>query len=310
MAKRRKLRRLTSRQFTRLLPKLKTEDIDRYIKQTRGKLTHHQTHEIFARQQRARLSADDKKRAIKSRNKFRPRKSDRGKILLISPAGKRNPKGKGLPIYVTKSGKKWLLKQPTSRPYKAGRKRDINLPLRKTLRNASREFQKAKLVKTGGGRSVQRGHGKVITRKRSQDFRQSVVEKIAKSLKKTIEGQASQRSFLIEVNLLLRHSDGTTSATSFSLPIDKADHISIRLGGLRNFVQQKFYAFLARALQYIGFISAGSAAHIKRVTGEEVDEEVWAQYHSDAGHNVPSWSAPRFEVVKIEQIEWRIKQAK
>jgi len=70
------------------------------------------------------------------------------------------------------------------------------------------------------------------------------------------------------------------------------------------------YAYLAKALAFLGFITAGSAAHIKRVTGEsEVTEEVWTAYHDEREHNL-NWSAPRFEVVKLETIEWRINQAK
>lgn len=302
MARRRQRKKFSSAQFTRAIPRLSIRDIDRYVRQVGGKLTQAQRDRIKGREASARYAKQAKEAAKAAVKKFKPKRADRGKIIFL---GKR----KGYAVYVTSTGKKWLLKSPTDKPYQTQRKRDIELPLRKNLRKKIAEFQKRRLVETRRGKSLLRGSGKASGRGRA-DFKESVVNKIAKSLKQTIEGQASHRTFLIEVNLLLRHSDGGKSATSFSVPIDKADHISIRLGGLKNFVSQKFYAYLARALQYMGFISAGSAAHIKRVTGKKVTEAIWEQYHSDAGHSVPGWSAPRFEVVTIEQIEWRILQAK
>ena len=310
MAKKRKLRKLSSAQFTRAIPKLSIREIDKYIREHKGGLTAKQVSAIQGRATSARHAKAEKIQAQAAREKYKPRKQDRGKIVFIGTKGERQTRNRGYAVYVTKRGKKWLLKGTTERPFKSIPKKDLQIKAGRNLRNKLAAFEKARLVESKRGRSILRGKGAIRSTTYGQDFSGSVIKRIASNLKKVIEGQASQRSFLIEANLLLRHEDGTTSATSFAVPIGKADHISIRLAGLQNFVRQRFYLALARALQYMGFITSGSAAHIQRVTGEQVDENVWEQYHSDAGHNVPSWSAPRFEVVKLEQIEWKINQAK
>src|SRR6266700_2235389 len=110
--------------------------------------------------QRLRKNArEEKKRALAAIKSYRRHKGDRGSIIFIGSNNRRDPK-KGYAIYVTKTGKKWFLKQPTSKPYASVRKRDLELPLRSNLRRAQTVFQRAKLVETGRGKSVLRGSGK------------------------------------------------------------------------------------------------------------------------------------------------------
>ncbi len=251
----------------------------------------------------AKLAAQ-KGRAFQAVKSFRVRKADRGKFISVTGTGKRgaNLKGrKGYLVYVSKAGKKSLANH--SKDYKPRKMTDISAPLWRNYK-AAQEFETAKLEKTASGKSVVKGRGSVEV-SGANDFSDSVVAKIAKSLKKTIEGQASHRSFLISANVLVVLPDGTNRVYSFVVPIAKADHISIKLGGLINFVRHKFYAFMAREMAFDGYVTAGSANHVRRLKenkGKDVGE-----FTTRDGN---MWRGNESEIIHIKQIEWQIEQAK
>lgn len=306
--------KLTSQQFTARLKSGKINGgLDRYLSRRDIKLTRLQSELIRARAKaygiQERRQNADLKRARAARDLFNPQKKDRGRLIEIGPKGQRNPKGVKYVIHITRSGKKRLHRLEGDRPYSAHKH-----PVLKRQRNLSKvekEFTRSKLVVTGAGTEVLKGKGSVSV-KGPNDFSDTVISKLARSLKKTIEGQRSQRSFLIEAKLLIRHADKTTSVVEVDVPIARADNIAIKLAGIKNFVREKFYAFFAKQLQYLGYITQGSANHIARqldIDPADVGEEEWQQYHDASEHNI-HWSTPRFEVVRIEAIDWRINQAK
>src|SRR6185437_8865563 len=70
-----------------------------------------------ARKQRQK-QRQQRQQALDARDSYKPRKGDRGKIVFIGVHGQRTARAKGRKgflIYVTKTGKKWFVKQQTKR---------------------------------------------------------------------------------------------------------------------------------------------------------------------------------------------------
>lgn len=255
--------------------------------------------------QKAQARVDRQKaRAQAAVRHFRVRKADHGKFVLVTTKGNRGAslKGrKGYLIYISKKGRKSLATH--TKDYKPKKATDIEAPIWRN-RKAAKEFEVAKLELTSKGKAVVRGKG-ALAISGVNDFSDKIVGTIANSLKSTIERQASHRSFLISANVLIVKQDGSTRVYSFSVPIAKADHIAIELGGLKNFVRQKFYAFMARELAFDGYVSSGSANHVRRLSDNAgLPPEDWTQ---DDGQQ---WRGNESEIVHIKSIEWKIEQAK
>lgn len=258
----------------------------------------------LTRQRQQEKVFQQKKRALAAVKSFRVKKADRGKFVLLTPKGKRGAslKGrKGYLVYVSKAGKKSL--QRVSKDFKPKKATDISAPLWRNLK-ASQEFEHAKLEKTAGGKAIVKGRGSIAV-SGVNDFSDKVVAKMAASLKRTIEGQASHRSFLISANVWIVLPDGTDRVYSFVVPIAKADHIAIKIGGLLNFVRHKFYAFMARELAFDGYVTSGSANHVRRLK-ENKGLEV-GDFTTRDGN---MWRGNESDIVRIKLIEWQIEQAK
>lgn len=251
------------------------------------------------------------KAALKS---FRARKADRGKIVMIGIKGKRDPQAKGRKgylAYITKTGKKRLLKlkdeQGKFKPIKPQKISNVQIPFQKNLRRATKEFQSSRLVEVRRGkinRPVIRGSGKVNTGPSAYDFNESVVRRIAKSLQQTISSVKSHRIFLVSVNILVRLADGSQQVFSFGVPIERPDHIAIKLGGIVNWLRKKFYAAMANELRFAGYVSSGSANHIRHLNENYgVTKKNWTQGEEE-------WRGQDLDIVKIEAIEWKVEQSK
>lgn len=240
--------------------------------------------------------------AIKS---FRPRKIDRGKLVVIGVHGQRNPANKGRKgylAYVTRTGRKWLIKDKAVGllPRKIS---EIEPPIRRNLRRAVKEFSAARRVLVSRHRAVNKGSGKAAGRG-VNDFSEKVVERLARSIRDALTRQKSHRTFLINANALVTLPDGTSRTYSVIVPIARPDHIAIRIGGIRNFVRKKFYAFMAKELAFDGFVSSGSANHIRRLSDNYgVKKGNWTTNDGD------DWAGNDMEIVKIESIEWKIEQS-
>lgn len=263
----------------------------------------------FQRQQTqaARLARESQERAQSAKAAFKPRKSDRGKLVFIGTKGQRNPQGKGrkgYPVYVTRTGKKWLIKQRTEKPFKARTLSELVLPARSNLRNAIRGFQERRLERIGKIRTITRRTGTVKTGG-NHDFNEHAGNAVAKSIRDALAGQASHRIFLVKFNVLVKLPDGTTEAITGEVPIERADHIAIKLAGIRNFVRQKFYSFMARELAYTGYVSNGSANHIRSLAANKgKSRDKWVDKRGDL------WAGRNKQQVEILTIEWKIEQAK
>lgn len=276
------------------------------------KLTQGQIRKQIALQRKQAKERLERKAAYNARNTYKPRKKDRGKLVFIGTKGQKDPQRKGRKgylLYVTKTGKKWLVKQVTNKrntsQFRPRKLSSIAPRETRATRNAAKKFEAAKLVKVSTGKAATKGAGTVGGSSGAYDFSDKVVEKIAKSLKTTIERQASHRSFLISAMVLVRLPDGTQETVEVQLPIDKADHIAIKLGGLINFVRHKFYAFMARELAHLGYVTVGSSNHIRRLPDNDGAEP--GEYVDKTGKE---WHGNDLDVVRILKIDWQIQQAK
>lgn len=237
--------------------------------------------------------------------KFRPRKADRGRYVMVGTKGGRNPqeKGhKGFLVFIDRRGKK-KLQEDYNKGYLARKIGEMEIPILKTRNKARKEFLRARRVLMKSGRFVVKGSGH-LKMKGQYDFNDKTVDKLAKAIKKTIVAQRSKRRFLITAMVLVRLPDGKEKAYTVEVPIDKADHISIEIGGIRNFVRQKFYAFMARELAFDGYVTSGSANHIRRLKENEgLDRDDWTK-------DGQVWEGHDYETVRILTIEYRIEQIK
>jgi hypothetical protein len=268
---------------------------------------------LSARQIRTRLAAQKDARRLARRlesarhaiKSFRPRKIDRGRLVFIGIHGQRDPAAKGRRgylAYITRTGKKWLIKDQKAGVL-ARKIGEIEPPIRRNLRRAIKEFSTARRVMVSKHRAVNKGSGNASGRGQN-DFSEKVVEKLAKSIRQALTRQKSHRTFLINANVLVRLPNGIQKVYSVIVPITRPDHVSIRIGGIRNFVRQKFYAFMAKELAFDGFVSSGSANHIRRFS-----ENYGARKGDWTTKDGEQWAGNDLEIVKIERIEWKIEQS-
>lgn len=260
----------------------------------------------LARQKEEKKLAGLLKKISHAVNKFRPRKADRGKLVFIGLSGQRNPGGKGRKgylLYISKAGKKSFIKNKKA-GLLAHKVSEIDPPVRKNIRRgAVSEFLSARRVMISKHRAVNKGQGKASGRG-VNDFSDAVVKKIASSLQKALTRQKSHRTFLINANALITLPDGTTRVYSVIVPIARPDHVAIRIGGIRNFVRKKFYAFMAKELAFDGLVSSGSANHIRRLSENYgVKKGGWTTKDGE------DWAGNDMEIVRIESIEWKIEQS-
>lgn len=244
-------------------------------------------------------------RAQNALRKFRPRKSDAGKLILITSTGKRDAASKGKPGYMVKIGrtgsKKIVLDKEEKFP-KVKKLTSHKLSIRtKADMQRTQKFYRQK-VKEASGK-----HQKPITMLAESEKEKrptfgsdsTAINKMAKTLHRVLEKNKSHRRFIIDANIVIK---GVGKTINIKVPIDKPDHISIDKGGIHNFVKQKFYAFLSKQLAYHGFVTAGSANHVRKLKeNEDKEPEEWT-LHGEA------WKGSNLEVIDIEAMEWNIER--
>ncbi len=270
-------------------------------------LTPERIAEMLAKQRQDKRLLEQKKKAIAAKKAYKAHKSDRGKIVMVGTDGGKNPQNKGRKgylVYVTKRGKKWLLATWKKPPYGPKKVKDLE-PAYRGLKKATENFLRVRRVMVSRG-AVVKAKGKLTPAKVGPwDFSDKMVRKLAKGIKEGIESQASHRTFIINVIVLIRVPDGTTESIAFDVPIDKPDHISIELGGMANFISQKFYAFMAQQLAFAGYVTSGSANHIRKLEHNDgEDEEDWMDSRGQP------WKGQGLDVVRILRIDWELQQAR
>jgi hypothetical protein len=241
------------------------------------------------------------KRAKESVLKFKPRKADRGGLVMVSSNGKRNPQSKGKRgylVYVTKTGKKWLVKQK-GQPLKPRKITQLTVPEIR-MRKAARKFQEKRRIFISHGkhkvRPVVKGEGEIVGEK-------ELVNKLTEAIYRVINRQESHRLFLVQLVIRVELPDGQAETFSTAVEIGKADHVAIERGGIRNFVRKKVWAFLAIELAMAGYVSQESNNHIRRAARNKGRRKSsWTDGRGDR------WKGIDKQVVRITHIEYKIEQ--
>ncbi len=263
-----------------------------------------QLQQQFAKQKERRKLEIQLARAQAAARKFRPRKVERNSIVFIGLKGERGvaAKGrKGYAVYVDSKGRKKLmsLRKAGLRPVYLS---EVDFQNTKGTKTARKKFIASQRKLTARGSAVIKSKG-IVKPSGPYDFSDKVVKKIARSLKKSFDSQVSQRRFLVNALVLIKLPDGSTRVYNIQVPIAKPDHIAIAVGGMENFVKLKFYAFLARELAFDGYVTAGSANHVRRLKQNKgLPKSQWTQRDGE------KWRSNENEIVRIERIEWKIEQ--
>jgi len=295
-------------------PSASRRNVSKVIERKKAKrgvltLTKKQIAEQLAKQKQARKQGEQRKKSATLRDKFKATKKDRGTIVFVGLDGKRLParsRRKGIPVYVDKTGKKKLIKQAGRKGYTPTKPGDAEIPYRKNLKHAYKAFERSRrvTVKKGKAKPIVKGKGQTkVKASGGYDFNDSVVKKLSRELKTVLERQASQRRFLIVSNVLVELPDGEQKVYSFEVSIERGDHHAIKLAGLENFVRMKFYAFMARELAFDGYVTSGSANHIRSLKENKgKPRKKWIQDDGEV------WRGNEAEIVKIIRLEWEIQQ--
>ena len=264
--------------------------------------------QIFEKFKSQKLSAKIEKlygAAKSAKNRYRARKKDFGKLVFIGVKGQPDPqkKGrKGFLLYVTKTGKKRLVRD--SRNGIIPRTlREIEVPFKKNLINSAKEFIQKHRKKLKSGKVAIKKSG-TSNSTNQNDFSDKMVSEMAQGLKKTIEAQSGNRNFIFSAKVLVKLPDGKMQVFSVGVPIAKPDHITIKLGGMENFIRKKFYAFMARELARVGLVTSGSANHVRRLEAND-GEESGGLVNSIGEH----WEGNELDICRIQKIDWQIEQA-
>lgn len=266
---------------------------------------------------RAQASKQAKLRATKAFKAFKPKKTDRGKLIFISSGGKRNPhhhgkvksktsKGKvydrrGYLIYVGKTGKKQLIRQHRH-GYKATSFSNLQPPLASKFSKSRQKIYAARVAKNQSGKPIILGRGQIVPKSKGASFTDAVVEKFSEAIEKQLEKVRGQKRFNIKILVKLK---GIAEPISVFVPIDRPDHAAIEKGGIENFVRQKLYAHLSSDLAAQGLVTAGSANHIRKLSWNEgLPQEEW-QFKPGL-----AWDRRDCDIVQVEVFEWLFEAVK
>lgn len=312
----------------RVKPRVKPSDSPLERKRSRGgviTLTALEISAQLAKQRSEEKQISLRKKSAGVRDRYKPGKRAWGKIVFVGLDGKllsQRSRRKGILIYVSKKGRKELVKQAGKHGYAPSKRRHLELPVSRKLNKKFQVFRRRVLVGKGGARRPQMVGEKLIkgiiatnpdksvarVNGRGQgewtnDFSDKLVRKLTRNFSRLLDRQSARRNYVVAVWLLIESQDGEEHSIYFEAGFDAADHRSVMMGGIEAYIRKKFYAQLAKQLLLRGFVSSGSDNHIRKLqenAGLETDE---LQKDGDA------WEARGAEVVLIKIIEWQIQQA-
>lgn len=266
-----------------------------------AKLTKKEISAAFQKQEGDKILREQRAKVNKVIKNFRPKKSERGTVVFVGLDGKRvkGNRRKGWIIKVGKKGGKRLV--DAGHGLRPSNYRSVKIKQTQSTSRESKEFYRARLVKTKSGKSVVKGRGSVSSGGQ-WDFSDKVVSEIAGSIQRVLQGHKSHRVFLIEAIVAVEKANGDLKPVEVTVPISKADHIAIDIGGIFNFVRMQFYAYLAKQLAFDGYVTSGSANHVRRLKeNKRKKRDKWTKQGQ-------LWEGHDYEDVTIKSIEWQILQ--
>lgn len=293
---------------------------------------------LVAREEREKLSRKfgvQRKIARLIRDKFKPRKADRGEIILVGRDGKRLKAGSkkvSIPVYVARTGRKRLyVRTQIKNPFALRPADNIKLSSAKNLRQVTKRFEVRRLKEVGRGKLIRASkarkkvasptelaarkkgvklkpgeYSESYAPKRGKAFDQKMVETLAQSIGRALRSQASKQVYLITALAAIDGQYGK-DVVQITFSLGRSEQYFFKESP-RSFVRNAFYASFAQQLAFLGYVTSGSANHIRKVTGEStVTQQVWEDYHGEKGRNM-AWTGQDFNIVDLTSLEWKIER--
>lgn len=268
----------------------------------------------FERQRAAEAAAKNEKKIRSAVGKFRPRKGDRGKIVFVGIHGKRDAaaKGrKGYAVYVTGSGKKWIVPEYDKKARKleklpkARKLFEIDISRfngRKNRTKARKEFIASTANPVAAGAIKKRQKGGAIS---EGDFSANAfydggkaVDRLAKEFLRTIKNQIGQLDFATRLGFHIL-ADGRKHFIETDARFIRRIGQVTSIAELRSFFGRVVYAGLAHALGELGFVLSGSAQYVSKLRENKgKPRNKWTKGGRE-------WDGRGKRTAKLENIEWR-----
>jgi hypothetical protein len=251
------------------------------------------------------------KRAIRG---FRPRKSELGRIIVLSRKGERvrGNSRVGYAVYINTKGKKIPVKQ-----YDRQRAKIEKFPKARRISEIDASRVRSKRAKKrffeAHTREVDRG----VTTKQARfgykrqfhrvDVESQFAQYASEQMLRMLRGTKSiERNYSLMIGLNVTTPDGLkwfeTQISALPGDIRKAKINTITVERLREFFGRQVYAFLARELEMAGYVMAGSARYVSNLPeNENQPRERWTK----EGHH---WPGTTRQDVTVNSVEWRFLQ--
>lgn len=249
-------------------------------------------------------------------SKFRPRKSERGTIVLIAATKTREAKlgdrvspkyrGKVFAFYVTSTGKKKPYRElefrGVGKPRKA--KHKVPVPYRKSTldpyvfpKRARDKFFFAKLgTPVKKPLVVKAKTGNVWW---NEEFVPRAVQKTQEVVKKVTKGkQVGNLQMVMNVTAFIEMPDGQIKAIQHEDIFGQRKEQQPKPKFYRPFIAKKLYAGVAQKLQQMGLVSQGSATRVGSLPENKGKPRSKWQYNGEP------WSKRNLETARVAEIQF------
>lgn len=255
------------------------------------------------RQQQRHKQQVKANKAQKAVSRFRTRKADRDSFIFVETSGKRDSgKGrKGYLVYIGKRGKKYIIPDLKD-GLKAKRKGEL-IPRAAAGSPKAQGKLSGQRLQTRSGQPVIKGSGKITVSGSKYDFSDKIVGKFARGVTKVLNAQAGFRDFTIRAMVLVELPGGQTKVYQIDVVLQKPQHVKIPVEHIFNFIKQQFFAVLAQQLAYDGYVTSGSANHVRGLKENRGKSKgKWTK------GGIPWHGRHDVDIVKIKVIDWQAIQ--
>ena len=274
--------------------------------------------ELAAIFERQRLKKADEKRAGKIKkivSAFRPRKKERGSVVILDSKGARQAgnRGKvGYAVYVQRDGKKVVVRQydrlkaKVEKYPKARRVSEIDVS-RVRSKRAKKRFLEAHTSEISRGAAIEKSRYGFRRKFRRIDIASGFAEFAARELLRILRGiRSTDRNLALEIGIYAETPDGIkffeTQISTLPGDLRKAKISSISVERIREFFGRQVYAFIASEIASHGYVLAGSAQFVRNLPENRgKSRRRWTK----GGH---SWGGIGKKEITIKSVEWRFLQ--
>ena len=246
---------------------------------------------------------------------FRPRKAERGKVVFIGREGSRDAAKKsrvGYAVYVNRRGKVSPIRaydRKTSRVEKVPRARylaDTDISRIRSKR-AKKAFLEAHTNEISRGKTIKNSRYGFRRNFKRIDAGSEFAEFAAQEMLKILKDQKSvNRNLALQIGVNATTPNGPeffeTQIDTLPGDLRKAKIESITQERLQEFFGKQVYAFVAHEMSARGYVMAGSASFVSRLTeNKNKPRSKWTK----GGHE---WQGRNKTEIKINSVEWRFLQ--